>query len=211
QNDSYVIAPIQAGMLFHAIVRTCSGVDIEQIVAHLEEPVNVNKLIEGWRHCRMASQMIMVWTFHHILLDGRSFPFLLREVSKYGDRQLGEPKHGSSAPPESCKHVEWLHARDEDASRPYWKEYLAGFRAPVRLWVESPYPSRARGEEPAEFGNLEIHASPEAAASMKGAASAAGVTMNTLLQGVWALRLSSERDIVYGATRACRRSGVPGV
>ena len=48
---------------------------------------------------------------------------------------------------------------------------------------------------------------------MQKAASAAGVTMNTLLQGAWALllgRLSGERDIVFGATRACRRSGIPG-
>ena len=49
--------------------------------------------------------------------------------------------------------------------------------------------------------------------AMQKAASAAGVTMNTLLQGAWALllgRLSGERDIVFGATRACRRSGIPG-
>src|ERR1700723_237173 len=35
-----------------------------------------------WRltFIRTASQVVMVWTFHHILLDGRSFPLVLREV-----------------------------------------------------------------------------------------------------------------------------------
>jgi hypothetical protein len=49
-DDAYEISPIQAGMLWYATVRTGSGVDIEQIVAHLEEPVDIDKLIEGWRH-----------------------------------------------------------------------------------------------------------------------------------------------------------------
>src|SRR5262249_355071 len=109
--------------------------------------------------------------------------------------------------------VEWLRAHSEDASQPYWKECLAGFRAPVRLWVEKPNSSRSCGDETAEFGNVELHASPEATAAMKRAASAAGGTRNSVLQGAWALllsRLSGERDIVFGATRACRRSGVPG-
>jgi hypothetical protein len=48
-DDAYEISPIQAGMLWYATVRTGSGVDIEQIVAHLEEPVDIDKLIEGWR------------------------------------------------------------------------------------------------------------------------------------------------------------------
>jgi amino acid adenylation domain-containing protein/non-ribosomal peptide synthase protein (TIGR01720 family) len=285
-NDSYELSPIQAGMLFHTTIGTGSGVDVEQIVAHLEEPVDVDKLIEGWRYAtrrhpvlrtsfrwldcpqplqevqpqvdlpivrldwsnldrserdsrlaeflsadrrqgfdlgraplarltfiRMASQVIMVWTFHHILLDGRSFPLVLQEVFEYDTPHLGVPKHGSSAPTDFRKHVEWLHARDEDASRPYWKEYLASFRAPVRLWVERPNSSRSCGDGTAEFGNVELHASIEATAAMKRAASAADVTINTLLQGAWALllsRLSGERDIVFGATRACRRSGVPG-
>src|SRR5262245_7370697 len=49
-DNSYELSPIQAGMLFHAAIRTGSGVDVEQIVAHLEEPVDVDKLIEGWRY-----------------------------------------------------------------------------------------------------------------------------------------------------------------
>ena len=273
-------------MLLHATLLSGSGVDIEQIVAHLEEPVDVDKLIEGWRYAtrrhpilrtsfrwldcpqplqqvhpqvelpiarldwsdldrserdsrlavflsadrrqgfdlgqaplarltfiRTASQVVMVWTFHHILLDGRAFPLVLREVFGFGEPRRAAPKLGSSAPPEFRKHVEWLHARDEGASQSYWKECLAGFRAPVRLWVERPNSGRSYADATAEFGNVELHASPEATTAMQGAASAVGVTMNTLLQGAWALllsRLSGERDIVFGATRACRRSGVPG-
>src|ERR1700739_338951 len=49
-DDAFEISPIQAGMLFHELSRPGSGVDIEQIVAHLEELVEIDKLIEGWRY-----------------------------------------------------------------------------------------------------------------------------------------------------------------
>jgi amino acid adenylation domain-containing protein len=285
-DDTYGISPIQAGMLLHATVHAGNGVDVEQVVGHLEEPVDVDKLIEGWRYVtqrhpilrtsfrwfdcpqplqevqlqvdlpvvrldwpdldpaehdrrlsaflsadrrqgfdlgkaplirltfiRTASHVIMVWTFHHILLDGRSFPLVLQEVFGFGEPRRAVLKSESSAPPEFRKHVEWLHDRDQGASQPYWRECLAGFRAPVRLWVERPNSSHSHVNGIAEFGNVELHASPEATTVMQAAASAAGVTMNTLLQGAWALllsRLSGETDILFGATRACRRSSIPG-
>src|SRR5690349_7572760 len=49
-DDAYELSPIQAGMLLHATMRTGGGIDIQQIVAHLDDPVDVDKLIEGWRY-----------------------------------------------------------------------------------------------------------------------------------------------------------------
>ena len=72
----------------------------------------------------------MVWTFHHILLDGRAFPLILREVFGFGGPHHDGTKPESSAPPEFRKHVEWLHDQDDAASQAYWKECLAGFRTP---------------------------------------------------------------------------------
>jgi len=162
---------------------------------------------------RTASQMVMVWTFHHILLDGRAFPLILREVFGFRGPHHGGVSPESSTPPNFRDHVEWLRDQDDTASQAYWKECLAGFRTPVKLWVERPNSSSLHRPETTEFGNVELQMAPESTLAMQKAASAAGVTMNTLLQGAWALllgRLSGERDIVFGATRACRRSGIPG-
>jgi amino acid adenylation domain-containing protein/non-ribosomal peptide synthase protein (TIGR01720 family) len=168
-----------------------------------------------WRltFIRTASQVVMVWTFHHILLDGRSFPLVLREVFGFVDPRHSIQEPGSLAPPEFRRHVEWLNARDDAVSQAYWKRYLAGFHAPVRLWVERPNSSHSYRGEAVEFGNVELHVAPEDTLAMQKAASAVGVTMNTLLQGAWALllgRLSGQHDVVFGATRACRRSGISG-
>ena len=76
--------------------------------------------------------------------------------------------------------------------------------------VDAPT-TACRGE--AEFGNVELYVSPAGTSAVHRAASAARVTINTLLQGAWAVllsRLSGERDVVFGATRACRKSGAAG-
>jgi amino acid adenylation domain-containing protein len=284
-NNSYGISPIQAGMLLHATMQAGTGIDIQQIVSKLERDIDVDRLIEGWRHAmqwhpvlrtsfrwldcpqplqeihpqvelpvvrldwsnldpgeqdsrldaflsadrrqgfdleqapllrlafiRTVSQVVMVWTFHHILLDGRAFPLLLREVFEFVQPRCATPKPGSSTPPEFRDHVEWINDLDDAASQAYWKERLAGFRAPVRLWIERPNSSRSCGDETVATGNIELNIAPAETLAIERAASATGTTLNTLLQGAWAIllgRLSGERDVVFGATRACRRSGIP--
>ena len=62
-----------------------------------------------------------------------------------------------------------------------------------------------------DFGTFEIELLPEQTEALKLAASSVGITVNSVLQGAWAIvlsRLSGARDVVFGATRACRRSGV---
>ncbi|QIP05504.1 non-ribosomal peptide synthetase [Bradyrhizobium symbiodeficiens] len=285
-NNCYDLCPIQAGMLLHATMRTGSGVDVQQIVSHLESDIDVDRLVCGWRYVtqrhpalrtsfrwldcpqplqevhstvelpiarldwsgldrleeerqlaaflledrqrgfdlglaplsrltfiRTASQMVMVWTFHHILLDGRAFPLILKDVFGFPDSRYAAQRPDVSVAPDFRAHVEWLNARDEVASRTYWKEFLAGFRAPVRLWVERAGSGRSPIAEVGEFGHAEAEVASERARALEQAASAANVTINTLLQGAWGLllgRLSGERDVVFGATRACRKSGIPG-
>ena len=282
--DTYELSSIQAGMLFHALTRPSSGIDVEQVVARLAEPIDIDQLAESWRYVterhpilrtsfrwqdcpqpmqevwdhvelpvlkldwsdrdsleqdrliaeflsadrrqgfdlgraplvrlafiRLGPNTVMVWTFHHILLDGRSFPHVLREVFGLYENRFDMRAAGLSTPPAFRKHIEWLRGRDDGAAELYWKDRLAGFRAPVRLWSRRSNYSLASGE--AEFGNIELHVSPAGTSAVHRAASAARVTINTLLQGAWAVllsRLSGERDVVFGATRACRKSGAAG-
>ncbi len=160
---------------------------------------------------RTASELMMVWTFHHIILDGRSFPIVLRDVFDVADtRQASEV--ALPALPEFRQHVEWLNDRKDQGAERYWKDLLAGFSAPLKIWVERDG-TAPRNDSGEAFGNVESRLSTEATKNLRLAASAANVTMNTLLQGAWAIllsRLSNERDVVFGATRACRKSGVPG-
>ncbi|MGH6884561.1 MAG: MupA/Atu3671 family FMN-dependent luciferase-like monooxygenase, partial [Geminicoccales bacterium] len=151
----------------------------------------------------------VLWTFHHALIDGRSFPLVLREVfaiyeaySRGGDAELPLPRPYRD-------HIEWLRKLDFDRAEAYWQDALAGFRAPTPLVV-------ARDREQLKgsaCGSHENRLPGALTAALRERAGEASVTLNTLLQGAWALllhRYSGESDLVFGAVRAGRRSTVGG-
>lgn len=159
---------------------------------------------------RGSAGCILVWSFHHIVLDGRSFPIVLRDVfAAYDTIRLDRPVDlGESIPYRTF--IDWLGDRDQDAATEYWQSLLTGFRSPTQLMVE-----RIGDVSPGEsgFGEVATRLDDETTTALEGFAARMGVTLNTVLQGAWSVLLSTysgERDVVFGTTRACRYGTVPG-
>jgi len=150
----------------------------------------------------------LVWTFHHALLDGRSFPIVLREVfGLYEAIRRGE-KFDLPEPRPYRGHIEWLRDQKSGPAEAFWRERLKGFTAPTPLVADTVVrpPGSPRGAE-------EIVLSRSVTSSLKSLARENELTLNTIVQGAWALllsRYSGERDVVFGATRACRHSSIDG-
>ncbi|MDP5337906.1 MAG: amino acid adenylation domain-containing protein [Nodularia sp. (in: cyanobacteria)] len=148
-----------------------------------------------------------VWTFHHALLDGRSLSIIIKEVftfydalCKGKDLQLPQPRPYQD-------HIAWLQQQDWSKSESFWRDLLKGFTAPTPLLVDST--PRDQGG----FGEQAIRLSEQTTAMLQSLAKQHQITLNTLVQGAWALllsRYSGESDVVFGATRACRHSSVTG-
>jgi natural product biosynthesis luciferase-like monooxygenase protein len=152
----------------------------------------------------------VVWSFHHILLDGRSFPIVLRELFElYDANRRGESLSLPDLPPYR-DYIEWLGRQDFAAAESFWRRRLAGFQAPTH--VHASQASEAAGVK-AHRGEHELRLSKELTVSLRELAECHGFTLNTVLQGAWAVLLSryaGEDDVVFGATRACRRSALEG-
>ena len=269
-------------MLFHALDAEGSGVDLEQVVATLEEPLDVAAFRQAWervvaRHAilrtafrweglleprqevydraefsceqldwravppharaeRLAgylaldrrrgfdlakaplmrlmlaeegvSRWTLVWTFHHALLDGRSFPLVLREVfGAYEAAQAGQP-WDAPRPRPYRDYIAWLRSQDLGPAEAFWRNALAGFRAPTPVGIDGD-----RAAEPAGIGVGERRLGEAATLPLREFAHRHGLTLNTLVQGAWALllhRYTGEEDVVFGSTRACRRSALGG-
>ena len=153
----------------------------------------------------------LVWTFHHAVLDGRSFPIILNEAFSTYDALVtgGEVRLPPVVPFRDF--IVWLRSRDFSASREFWRNMLSGFARPT------PVPcDLGRGGEGGAGGRHsegQVVFSGELSASIRTFAAAQGVTLNTLIQGCWSILLSrytGEEDIVFGAIRACRHATVPG-
>ncbi|MDE3155808.1 MAG: amino acid adenylation domain-containing protein [Acidobacteriota bacterium] len=168
--------------------------------------------------CRLAiirraeAERVIVWSRHHLLLDGWSVSLLLRELlERYGALTGGAPAPERPAPPYR-DFIDWLQRQDRSAAEAFWRRTLDGFTTPTPLGL-----TRATGERRADPAAADVERIDRLPAGQTEAivagARRARVTLNTLVQGAWALllgRLSGETDVLFGETVAGRPADLPG-
>jgi amino acid adenylation domain-containing protein len=281
--DVYELAPLQQGMLFHALSSGGAGVDIQQVVVRVDEVLDVavfeqafgevmarhpvlrtrfrwadveqpcqevlahaelvatvadwGDVAPGVAEARFADyvradrrrdfdlscapmmrlfvarfpggQSRVLWTFHHALLDGRSFPVVLREwFGLYDAARRGEVMMLPPARPYR-DYIMWRRSLDVGPAETFWRAMLDGFDTPTPVGIDTAR-SGEPGEEP--FSACEQHLCPALTSQIRAAAERAQVTVNTLVQAAWAVllaRYSGQSDIVFGATRAGRITAIP--
>ncbi|RZT39145.1 non-ribosomal peptide synthetase [Cupriavidus agavae] len=149
-----------------------------------------------------ADQHHLVWTVHHLLLDGWSTAQLLGEVLRHYAGEPPAPAGGRFA-----DYIGWLQARDTTASETFWRATLQPLDEPTRLMAALPAP--ASGE-----GHTEQHLLLDAAetAALATFARNQKVTLNTLVQAAWLLvlqRCTGQQCVAFGATVAGRPADLP--
>ncbi|MBB1243605.1 amino acid adenylation domain-containing protein, partial [Streptomyces durbertensis] len=148
----------------------------------------------------------LVLTTHHLLLDGWSLPLLLSELFALYERS-GDERGLPTAPPYRA-YLAWLADRDLPAARAAWRDHLSELPEPVLL-AEAGRDARA-----ALPGQLWHELDEELSAALADAARSRGLTLNTVVQGAWAVLLghmSGRQDVVFGATMANRPPEIPGI
>ncbi|HEY8224191.1 MAG TPA: amino acid adenylation domain-containing protein, partial [Pyrinomonadaceae bacterium] len=150
----------------------------------------------------------LVWTFHHALMDGRSHHLVLKEVFKLYEAYCTEQKVELKEPRPYRDYIEWLRRRDSSKDEEFWRRRLGGLTALAPLDLDGVPVGQKH-----ETGLREIHLEERTTSALKSLAKRHALTFNTLVQAAWALLLShysGSSDIVFGATRACRRSPLEG-
>lgn len=153
-----------------------------------------------------------IWTFHHSVLEGRSYLFVLQEVfagyeALCGGTQVSLPERRPYR-----DYISWLQQQDFHTDEAYWRETLKGFNAPTPLVIDHPPDETCRGDDTAH-GTEECTLSVPVTSKLHSLAKEHQLTLNTIAQGVWALllsRYSGETDVVYGVIRGTRRGTVDG-
>ncbi len=152
----------------------------------------------------------VVWSHHHLLLDGWSVGLMMREILEAYQASA----RGELAPPAPRRpfkdFIGWLRQLDGTAAEPYWRRALAGFHAPT------PLPLDRTGEPTIhlEYALRLVRLSPARSAELKAFAQRHRVTLTTVLYAAWALllgRSGGARDVVFGTTVSGRSPALPGV
>ncbi|WP_268250380.1 non-ribosomal peptide synthetase [Lentzea cavernae] len=142
----------------------------------------------------------VVFTFHHLYLDGWSIPLVWDEV-------LAAYRRESLPPVRPYRdYIAWL--REQPAADDFWREYLDGFTSPTALPVDRT--SRLHWDQGRHHREL-----PETVAlALEGLARREHVTISAVVQAAWALLLAShsgDDDVVFGLTVSGRPAALPGV
>jgi len=152
-------------------------------------------------------QYKLIWTFHHILMDGRSFPIILKEVFSIYEAIISGQDVNLEEPVPFRDYINWLGTLDSSLAKDYWQELLNGFTAPTQIGFEDQLIRKpdSRSRQVA----CSITLSNEKTADLIKFAEHNQVTLNTLLQGVWAIllsRYSGDDEVVFGVVKSNRYS-----
>ncbi|MFD2420538.1 non-ribosomal peptide synthase/polyketide synthase [Amycolatopsis pigmentata] len=158
-----------------------------------------------------ADRVGMVLTTNHLLLDGWSFYQVFADVfACYRALADGAEPDIPGRPP-FRNYLEWLSRQDMTAAAAYWRRTLAGITAPTRLPHDRP---GARAHQARAESWLNTRLTAELTDELLAVAKHHRLTMNTLVQGAWALllsRYSNDEEVVFGATVSGRPADVSDV
>jgi non-ribosomal peptide synthase protein (TIGR01720 family) len=157
-----------------------------------------------------AESYELIWSHHHLVLDGWSLPVLLKEVTAYyeGYCRGEEVELGRSR--SYGEYIRWMRQQDLGAAERYWREQLRGFAATTMLGIEA---SGATGNAE-EYEQQWLNIATETNSLLQQLSRAGQVTLNTIVQGAWGVllsRYSGDSDVVFGATVSGRPAELAGV
>nr|WP_026423720.1 non-ribosomal peptide synthetase [Actinokineospora inagensis] len=147
----------------------------------------------------------VLWTFHHVLLDGWSIFGVLSDVAEaYAGRPLPDR-------PDFAEYHRWLAGQDPLAAEDHWRTVLSDVDAPTPLPFDRP---RASVAQPTTSARTEVALTAAETARLARFAKDHRLTLGTVVQGAWALMLaqySGQRQVCFGATVSGRPADVPQV
>jgi amino acid adenylation domain-containing protein len=153
-----------------------------------------------------------IWCHHHLLLDGWSLPLVFKEVfAFYEALRQGKNLYLKRSRPYR-DYIAWLQQQDLGKAEAFWRQTLQGFTAPTPLVVGKAVGSIYNQEQ--NHDHQQIQLSETATVALESFARQHQLTVNTLLQGAWALllsRYSGQEDVVFGTTVSGRPPTLTGV
>ncbi|MBE9028855.1 hypothetical protein IQ266_03650 [filamentous cyanobacterium LEGE 11480] len=151
----------------------------------------------------------LVWSCHHLMLDGWSGALVLNQVfATYEALQVGHPPTSIAAPTYQT-YIRWLKQQDETAAAQFWRDTLKGFTGPTPL----PPPTSNQVRQIAS-GPISIRLTPNTTEALQAFLRVQRLTLSTVIQGVWSLLLhhySGENDVLFGMTVSGRQGDLAQV
>ncbi len=147
-----------------------------------------------------SDRSILVWSFHHLILDGWSLSNLFRA---FLDHFQGLSAHGTSL----STYTDWLNQQDKKQATLYWTNLLQQFDSPVSLPKIVSTEPVCSAKSLVSFSSIQIE-------NLHKLATKQSVTMNSLFQAIWCVLLncfSQKSDLLFGTVISGRNPNIEGI
>ncbi|MES2733434.1 MAG: non-ribosomal peptide synthase/polyketide synthase [Bacteroidota bacterium] len=154
----------------------------------------------------------LVWTFHHMLLDGWSVPVLMAELLQTYEQAV---TGNALVTPEEDRYedyIRYLERRDKEEETAYWRQYMSGITSGTLLPFINSTAERNKGK--GDYQTERLWLDTEKAKAISNYAKQNRLTTNTLMQGIWAYllyRYTGQTHVTYGAIVSGRPDDLPNV
>jgi amino acid adenylation domain-containing protein len=153
----------------------------------------------------------VIWSFHHIIIDGWSIGILISEFFEiynglYENRALRLSKVNPFR-----SYIQWLEEQDREKSKNHWRKYLEGYEEKALI-------PRSKGLKTAEIGykneQLSFSLQKDISDKLNHLAVENQVSLNTIIQTLWGVLLAKynrKQDVIFGAVVSGRPSEIEDV
>ncbi|MFL6284933.1 MAG: amino acid adenylation domain-containing protein [Pyrinomonadaceae bacterium] len=153
-----------------------------------------------------------VWSFHHLIIDGSSSPIILKELLAFYRASRAGRAAELERPVRYSDYIAWLQRQSHEEAESYWRRSLARFHGPTPLGVDRmPLPG---ADEQQGYGEETLLLDEAETSALRSYAARHRLTLNTLIQGAWALLLSRRSgadDVLFGSVVSGRTADFPRV
>ena len=152
---------------------------------------------------------ILLWDCHHILADGWSASIILQDLLAFYDANCsGENAAALPAVPSYKSYLNWIKKQDQEKSKTFWAEILKDFDRPTLVGNRKQLQISLENN----FQTASLKLPEEASQKLRDFSQKNQVTLNTLVQGIWAILLSryvEHDDITFGTIVSGRSIDLP--
>jgi|GEM_PF-266592 len=149
----------------------------------------------------------VVWSFHHIIMDGWCLPILQQELMALYSGQINQNDPNLPVPGAFRTFVEWLEKQDRNTSREFWQNYLEGYDQLATFPKQAP-------TQAYDLKTVSTFLDVDTTRALRQLASQNRVTLNVVVQALWAVLLAKTNDVedvVFGIVVSGRPYEIAGV
>ena len=154
----------------------------------------------------------MIWTWHHILFDGWSMPVLMEEFLTTYEALAGGNKINPVKEDVYEEYIRYMDSVDKEKEEHYWRNYLKGVEQNTLLPFIKSTNERTKGA--GTYKTLTLQLDSAATLMLQRYAQSNHITLNTVMQGVWACLLhqyTGKDNIVFGVIVSGRPEDLTGI